>query len=632
MNHSQESIPVSPSLNSTFNDTAGYTEETSPISIRILPLSLQAMLNAILIGIIAKSLVLLIDGITNLAFYHQFSFHPASPEGNTLGWWVILAPVVGSVLVGLIARYGSPAIRGHGIPEAMEKIILHESKIPPRLTFLKPLSSAISIGTGGPFGAEGPIIATGGAFGSLTGQIMRISASERKIILTAGACAGMAAIFGTPVAAVMLAIELLLFEYSPKSLIPVALACTTGAAMHFLLFDSKPVFAMAAIAPPSGNALLSYMLMGAFIGVIASLISKSVYWVEDQFEKIPIHWMWWPAIGALAVGITGYYAPNTMGVGYGNIVNLLKGNLTVSALCVLCFLKYISWVISLGSGTSGGTLAPLFTIGGAVGALLGMGILNLFPESQITIASAALIGMAAMFAGASRAILTSILFALETTGQVEGLLPLLGACTAAYLVGILLSKGSIMTEKIQRRGVRTPHSYEPDVLQAINAGDLVKKVSILVSIENTVGELRSWLSDNMSRCPHNFLIVTDEEENFMGYVERKKLFSNHIHASVPVKEILSTNMVFVYEEQDAGSVSEIMGSTKMDVIAVLSDKIRNKVTGMITTTEIITAYSAKRSREKKYQRHLSVTRRTLRFIIKGKTLIKSNTEKQNKLI
>lgn len=627
MNNPQESIPLSPSLNSSFNDTVGYVQDTSLLSIRILPLSLQAIVNAILIGIIAKGLVLLIDWITNLAFYHRFSFHPASPAANTLGWWVIWVPVAGSILVGLIARFGSAAIRGHGIPEAMEKIILHESKIPPRLTFLKPLSSAISIGTGGPFGAEGPIIATGGAFGSLTGQIMRISASERKIILTAGACAGMAAIFGTPVASVMLAIELLLFEYSPKSIIPVALACTTGAAMHFILFDNRPVFAMAAINAPSGYALLTYILMGVLIGVAASLISKSVYWVEDQFEKLPVHWMWWPAIGALAVGVTGYYAPNTMGVGYGNIVDLLKGNLTVSALCALSFLKYISWVISLGSGTSGGTLAPLFTIGGALGALLGMGIVSLFPGAQITIASAALIGMASMFAGASRAILTSIIFALETTGQVQGLLPLLGACTAAYLVSFIFLKGSIMTEKIQRRGVRTPQSYEPDILQTVNAGELVKKVSILVSIENSVGELRDWLTANVSRCRYDFFIVTDHEENFMGYVERKKIFSRQIAGSVPVKEILSANSAFVYEEQDAGSVSEIMGHTKMDVIAVLSDKERNKVTGMITATDIVKAYSDKRSREKKYLRHLSVTRRTLRFIIKGRMLIKPNAEK-----
>jgi chloride channel protein, CIC family len=277
-----------------------------------------------------------------------------------------------------MARYGSKAIRGHGIPEAIEKIILEDSKIPPIITFLKPLSAAISIGTGGPFGAEGPIIATGGALGSLTGQAMHISPGERKIILTAGACAGMAAIFGSPLAAILLAVELLLFEFSPRSIIPVVLACITGAGMHVFLFEASPLFTMPSIPVPTNSALIIYILLGLLIGIIATLISRSVYAVEGLFEKLPIHWMWWPAIGAIAVGVTGYFAPRTMGVGYDNIHDLLKGNLPLAMLLSLCFLKYISWVISLGSGTSGGTLAPLFTIGGALGVLLGSITLHVF--------------------------------------------------------------------------------------------------------------------------------------------------------------------------------------------------------------------------------------------------------------
>ncbi|HVX51491.1 MAG TPA: chloride channel protein, partial [Chitinophagaceae bacterium] len=452
-----EAIPVSPSLGNAFDDTGDTLQEKPVLSARVFFLSLQAIINAVIIGVVAKALVLLIQLITNLAFYKEFSFKASSPAGNHWGWLVVFVPVAGSIIVGIIARFGSAAIRGHGIPEAMENIIVNKSKIPPAITFLKPLSAAISIGTGGPFGAEGPIIATGGAFGSLTGQIMHISASERKIILAAGACAGMAAIFGSPLAAVLLAIELLLFEFSPRSIIPVALSCAAGAAMHLVFFGTAPVFAMPGIPEPSSTALLVYVLMGAVTGVFASFISKSVYWVEDTFEKLPVHWMWWPAIGAVAVGVIGYFAPVTMGVGYDNITGLLTGALPLTMLFTLCVLKYLSWVISLGSGTSGGTLAPLFTIGGAFGALMGVWILQLFPGSGINIATAALVGMAAMFAGASRAVLTSIIFAFETTAQPHGLLPLLGACTAAYFVSFfLLKNGSIMTEKIQRRGIRTP--------------------------------------------------------------------------------------------------------------------------------------------------------------------------------
>ncbi|HEY4151369.1 MAG TPA: chloride channel protein, partial [Chitinophagaceae bacterium] len=424
----------------------------SPVNKRVFYLSIQVTINAVIIGIIAKGLVYLIDLITNISFYGKFSFAQASPAGNHLGIFVMLIPIAGALLVGLMARYGSKAIGGHGIPEAMEKIILEESRIPAALTFLKPLSAAISIGTGGPFGAEGPIIATGGAFGSLTGQWIHISSSERKIMLAAGACAGMSAIFGSPLAAVLLAVELLLFEFSPRSIIPVCVACIAGAGMHILLFGNQPVFAMPAIPVPSNGALAIYVLFGALIGIIASLVSKSIYVIEDLFEKLPVHWMWWPALGAIAIGITGYFSPHTMGVGYDNIQFLLKGSWSMAMLFSLCVMKYISWSISLGSGTSGGTLAPLFTIGGALGALLGTATIYFFPGAGINLATAALVGMAAMFAGSSRALLTSIVFALETTGQVNGLLPLLGGCVTAYFVSFFLMDGTIMTEKIKRRG------------------------------------------------------------------------------------------------------------------------------------------------------------------------------------
>jgi H+/Cl- antiporter ClcA len=626
MRNNSEIIPVAPSLDSTINDAGASVTDSSALSVRVLPISLQAIANAILIGIVAKLLVMLIDLVTNIAFYNRFSFTASSPAQHTLGWVVIFVPIAGSLLVGLMARFGSSAIRGHGIPEAMEKIILNESKIPPRMTFLKPLSAAISIGTGGPFGAEGPIIATGGAFGSLTGQIMRISSSERKIMLTAGACGGMAAIFGTPLAAVMLAIELLLFEFSPKSIIPVALSCTTGTIMHYLLFGTAPVFAMSAIQVPDAAALVTYFLMGMLIGVVAAFISKSVYWVEDAFEKLPFHWMWWPAIGAVAVGVIGYFAPVTMGVGYSNISSLLAGHLGLSTLLVLCILKYLSWVISLGSGTSGGTLAPLFTIGGATGALLGMFVLQLIPGSHINIAVAALIGMAAMFAGASRAILTSILFALETTGQMNGLLPLLGACTAAYFVSFFLIKGSIMTEKIQRRGVKTPDSYEPDLLRTITAGSLVRKVSLMMNANNTVGDMRAWLGENLGKTTHGFFIVADENENFAGYVNRKKIINPHTPATALIGDILTQKALFVYGQQDVGSVSEIMGEAGIDVIAVIAADGSKKITGVISASDIIHEYSEKRRRETDYHRSLSIPRRTMRVIVKGKTLMRSRSE------
>jgi CIC family chloride channel protein len=293
---------------------------------RLLWITTLAVAAAVVIGFIAKAMVLLIDLITNIAFRGSFTFAYVPPGDNHLGWWVALVPAVGGAIVGVMALYGSKAIRGHGIPEAMEMILTNQSKIRPVITYLKPLSAAISIGTGGPFGAEGPIISTGGALGSMVGQLLRISPNERKVLLAAGATAGMSAIFGSPIAAIFLAIELLLFEFAPRSLLPVVMGCITGAAMHHLLFGGDPMFAMPAIAMPGNDALFLYSVIGLLIGLLSLLITKAVYWIEDGFEKLPIHWMWWPAIGGLAVGIIGYFFPRTLGVGYENITELLSGN------------------------------------------------------------------------------------------------------------------------------------------------------------------------------------------------------------------------------------------------------------------------------------------------------------------
>jgi len=416
---------------------------------------------------VARFFIALLALITNISFYGRLSFDEAQPWGHHLGPFVIVVPVIGALIVGLMARYGSGAIRGHGIPEAMEQILTNESKISPKVTILKPISAAIAIGTGGPFGAEGPIIATGGALGSLVGQLLHTTPHERKTLLAAGAAAGMTAIFGTPVSAVLIAIELLLFEYRPRSLIPVAFATATAAGVRIAYMGSAAVFAMPLIAQPSGEALATYVVIGAIVGVASVAVTRTLYLIEEGFEHLPIHWMWWPAIGAVAVGVIGYFEPHTFGVGYSNIREILAGQIVGTVLLLFVILKFLSWSIALGSGTSGGTLAPLFTIGGGLGALLGTWTAHLFPAFGIDPRIAALVGMAAIFAGASRALLTSIVFAFETTRQPIGLLPLLGGCTSAFLISSLMMRYTIMTEKLAKRGTHVPTEYvaaEPQTL------------------------------------------------------------------------------------------------------------------------------------------------------------------------
>jgi H+/Cl- antiporter ClcA len=453
-----EGLPVAPSMGPAL--AAAHVEPTATlVNLRVVYICLLSMGIAVASAFVAKGLTALIGIITNLAFFGRKSAEMVSPAGNHLGIWVVAIPVIGGIIVGLMSRYGSEGIRGHGIPEAMERVLLHQSRIPARLTFLKPLSAAIAIGTGGPFGAEGPIIATGGAMGSLVGQLLSTTSDERKTLLAAGAAAGMAATFGSPVAAVLLAIELLLFEFRPRSFIPVALASAVAAEIRFNLGLPFPIFHMPALAHPSQSAMGIYVLIGAIVGLASVYVTRAVYWIEDLFGKLPVHWMWWPAIGAVAVGVIGYFQPKTMGVGYDNISDAITANITIKFAATLCIWKFVSWSIALGSGTSGGTLAPLFTIGGTLGLVLGAAAKHLFPEASVAVEAAALVGMAAMFAGASRALLTSVVFAFETTLQPMGLLPLLGGCTAAHLVSCLLMPNTIMTEKIARRGVKVPAEY-----------------------------------------------------------------------------------------------------------------------------------------------------------------------------
>src|SRR5205807_2391928 len=337
-----DALPVAPSMSAALA-SARVPPERALVDRRVVFISLLAVVVAAAAGAVAQVLTRLIWLVTNIAFHGRFSAQYASPSANQLGGWVLLVPVAGGIVVGLMARYGSAAIRGHGIPEAMEQVLLNRSRIPARITLLKPLSAAIAIGTGGPFGAEGPIIATGGALGSLVGQLLHTTAAERKTLLAAGAAAGMTATFGSPVSAVLLAVELLLFELRPRSLIPVALAAAAATAVRIAFVGIPPAFAMPNIAQPGEAALTVYVVLGAAVGVAAVAVTKIVYAVEDAFDHLPIHWMWWPAIGAVAVGVCGYFAPHTLGVGYDNIDRILSGDIAGEALLFLGGLKFISW-------------------------------------------------------------------------------------------------------------------------------------------------------------------------------------------------------------------------------------------------------------------------------------------------
>jgi CIC family chloride channel protein len=416
---------------------------------------------AIGIGVCATVLAVLllrcIAFFTNLFYYHRLSTVGVSPAGSPLGYWMVIVPVLGGLLVGLMARFGSDKIRGHGIPEAIEAILLHRAKVDPKIALLKPISAAIAIGSGGPFGAEGPIIMTGGAVGSLIAQWMRVTDAERTTLLVAGAAAGMSATFATPVAAILLAVELLLFEWRPRSLVPVAIASVTAAVLRVYWLGAGPLFPL---------------LLGAVMGLASAAMSRMMYAFEDIFEHLHLHWMWWPALGGIGIGVGGLFFPRGLGVGYDNIAQLLRGQATVGLIAGLLIAKSLMWAFSLGSGTSGGVLAPLLMIGGAVGALAG----HLAHASAEAQAFWALIGMGSMLAGSLGVPLTAILFSLEVTHDLPALLPLTMACIASYLVTSLLMPRSILTEKLSRRGYHLSREYGVDPLELVIVRELMTPV------------------------------------------------------------------------------------------------------------------------------------------------------------
>jgi H+/Cl- antiporter ClcA/predicted transcriptional regulator len=475
----------------------------------------------------------------------------------------------------------------------MEQVLTNQSRIPARITFLKPISAAIAIGTGGPFGAEGPIIATGSALGSLFGQIMPMTAMERKTLLAAGAAAGMTATFGSPVAAVLLAIELLLFEYRPRSIIPVALASVMADGVRMMFVGMGPMFAMSDLAQPTGAALAAYIVLGGVMGLVASVVTRLVYAIEDGFELLPVHWMWWPAIGAIAVGVMGYISPDTLGVGYRNITGVLSGHLAASAMLVLAVAKFISWSISLGSGTSGGTMAPLFTIGGALGGAAGAAHVAAAPALGVDVRIAALVGMAAMFAGASRAMLACAVFAFETTLQPVGLLPLLGGCAAAYLTSSLLSKNSLMTEKIERRGIRAPAEYTADVLDQVLIRTVASKHAVSLRAEDTVGKVRAWLASGAEGASHQGFPVLDDRQVLVGVLTRKDLLDPAANEHLPLAEVIKRSPKFVYEDLTVRQAAHHMANHQVGRLPVVSRAAQGgkpEVVGMITRSDILSVF------------------------------------------
>ncbi|HEY6350312.1 MAG TPA: chloride channel protein [Candidatus Angelobacter sp.] len=558
---------------------------------RVLPISGLAIVIGVLSAYVALALLRLIGLFTNLFFYGRAQTALVSPAGHHLGPWVILVPVIGGLIVGLMARYGSDRIRGHGIPEAIEAILLRGAKVEPKVAILKPVSAAIAIGSGGPFGAEGPIIMTGGAFGSLIAQFFHLTGAERKTLLVAGAAAGMSATFAAPFAAILLSVELLLFEWKPRSFIPVVFASITAEAARIHLLGPGPLFAV----PPhtvafSPAILFGCLLTGLLAGALSAGLTGLVYGVEDAFGHLKkLHWMWWPALGALSVGVGGLIYPRALGVGYDVIGELLRGDATRGLILGVLIVKSLMWGISLGSGTSGGVLAPLLMMGGALGALE-----SLFLPNQGA-GFWQLVGMGAILGGTMRSPLTGVIFCFELTSDYHSILPLLIACVCAHAFTVLTLKRSILTEKISRRGHHLTREYVVDPLEALAVEDVMRTNIMALPAETTLAELKRALGHNEMARGQRLYPVIDDDKTVVGVVTRgdlqkmKNAMGNGNAGSVRLSEIIKKEPLVAHPDEPLRIVVNRMAASSVTRFPVVERGSGNRLVGMIGLQDLLKA-------------------------------------------
>ena len=571
----------------------------------MIPISALAVFIGLVSAFVALALLRLIGLFTNLFFFGRWSTAMVSPAGNHLGWLEVLVPVAGALIIGVMARYGSDRIRGHGIPEAIEAILINGSRVAPKVAILKPLSSAISIGTGGPFGAEGPIIMTGGAFGSMIAQLFHLTSNERKTLLVAGAAAGMSATFAAPVASVLLAVELLLFEWKPRSFVPVALASVTAAAARRYIIGLGPLFPVSAHPAFIGpEGLLGCLVAGVLGGALSALLTWAVYASEDAFQHLPIHWMWWPAIGGLVIGLGGLIFPQALGVGYETIGALLQGDVARKMLVGILLVKSVIWAVSLGSGTSGGVLAPLLMIGGALGGVEAM----LLPFEGAGFWP--LVSMGAVLGGTMRSPFTGVIFALELTHDVNMLLPLLLAVTVAHAFTVLLLRRSILTEKVARRGFHLSREYAVDPLEILFVREVMRTKIAALPAQLIHSELAPSLrEDHMARKGQILYPVVDGERRVLGVITRgdlKRIAQGREGDDRPLVELARRDPVVAYQDEPLRAVVHRMADTGLTRFPVLNNSTERKLAGMVSLTDLLQARTRSLAEERHRERVLRI--------------------------
>ncbi|HET6965812.1 MAG TPA: chloride channel protein [Acidimicrobiales bacterium] len=578
-----------------------------PDLLKLVPLAIA--IGALGAGV-ALGLLDMIGLFTNLFYYQRLGVSLTSPGANHLGAIAMVIPVGGGLIVGLMAKFGTEQIRGHGIPEAMEKILVDGSKVRPRVAILKPIASAIVIGSGGPFGAEGPIILTGGAVGSIVGQMFRLTAAQRRALLVAGASAGMSAVFGTPVAAALFGVELLVFEFKPRSLVLIGLASATADGIRMImaahgLLSPQPLFPIPSHAPLGSEALGSGALIGIVTGLFAWVLTEAVYGAEDFFKRLghKLHWMWWPALGGVLIGAGGLIDSRALGVGYGTIHAELLGQLGVGAMALLLVVKLVIWAGSLGSGTSGGILAPILMMGAAVGGMLGSHL----PGAGVGVF--ALVGMSGALAGCTRSPFTAIVFSFELTHDINSMLAVMVAAMVAFLCSVLLLKRSILTEKVARRGFHVSREYAVDPLEATFVREVMDTDVFTVEPDQLLADIYASMPEGSAARKQRLYPVIDESGRLRGVLPWSRILGERDGADgTTAGEAMTRAIAAAHPDEVLTAVAHRMAAGALGVLPVVDRDNPRHLLGLLTQFDLMMARQKLLEEERKAERVLTVRR------------------------
>ncbi|HEV2467725.1 MAG TPA: chloride channel protein [Candidatus Sulfotelmatobacter sp.] len=564
-------------MQDTINATSG--KKGSGPRERLLVISLLGIGVGALGGFVAEALLRAINFLTDLFFFGQWSSAYLPPNTAPHHWWHLFLPAAGGLGVGLLVQYFSPEIKGDGIPEAMAVVLTKGSVVKPRVSFFKPLSAAITVGTGGPFGAEGPIIQTGAALGSIIGQMIPSSPAERRILLACGAAAGLAAVFKTPFAGVMMAIELLVFEFRARSFIPIALASATGTMVAMGFRGGLPVFPLQTNYHFHAAELPFFVLLGVLCAGLAWLMTRALYICEEFFEEMKVWFPLIPALGGLFVGILGLFYPEVLGTGYAVIANILAVPQPLHHLVGIGVAKLASFAVALGSGASGGTFAPALMIGGSLGAAFGSLVHMVLPNSS-AIGIYGMVATAALFGSIYRATPSAILFMLEVTGAYNAFLPVFLVAVVADLAVHYFMRTTINTERLVRRGTLVPDAYTVDPMKLMRVRDVMKADVDTVHGHQQVSE---FLTDVMN---HGSVPVVDANAHIVGMLRRSDLLAAKPEAKA--EDLAQREYPLVYADEVVHDVALRFVQEELGRCPVI-DRKTGELVGILTAFDLLKA-------------------------------------------